>query len=120
MTNPKALKSYWRMNYASDRRKHRHRCRHCNRIVQDGQPVFMARIGDGRKTKVLHVNKCADAIAVHDATELQLLECHGMQYLAGCGSKAAQDWLDASALTKTRPSIPQTPVYSPEPSNEQP
>lgn len=99
MTTPEA---YWRMTYAADRRKHKHRCRHCNRIVQPGEEVFMARMLNG-KTKVLHVVQCADEIAIHDVTELALLECHGMRYLAGLGFTAAQKWLDESPLTKTRP-----------------
>lgn len=96
--------SFWLMTYAASRRKHRHRCVHCNRIVLPGELVYMARVGNGRKTKVLHAEDCADAIVVHDATELALLECRGMQYLAGCGFPAAQKWLDDSPLTKTRPS----------------
>jgi len=64
----------------------------------------MARLSN-RKTKVLHVNHCAEQIAVNDVTELQLLECHGMSYVAGLGFPAAQKWLDESPLTKTRPMI---------------
>lgn len=94
--------AYWRVTYAADRRKHKHRCRHCNRIVQPGEDVFMARLKNG-KTKVLHVERCADQIAVNNVTELELLECHGMSYVAALGFPDAQKWLDASSLTKTRP-----------------
>jgi len=100
----KQPEAFWQMTYAADRRKHRHRCRHCNRIVQPGEEVFMARLSNG-KTKVLHVEQCADQIAVNNVTELELLECHGMKYVAGLGFPAAQKWLDESQLTKTRPMV---------------
>ena len=64
----------------------------------------MARLSN-RKTKVLHVDHCAEQIAVNDVTELALLECHGMRYVASLGFRAAQKWLDESPLTKTRPMI---------------
>jgi len=60
----------------------------------------MARV-DNRTTRVLHVD-CGEQMAGNDVTELQLLECHGMQYLARRGFPAAQRWLDQSPLTKTR------------------
>ena len=100
----KIPEAYWRMTYVANRRRHKHRCRRCKRIVQPGEEIFMARIANG-KTKVLHVEGCADQIAIHGVTELELLECHGMQYVAGLGFPAAQQWLDGSLLTKTRPSI---------------
>jgi len=93
--------AYWRMTYSADRRKHRHRCRCCNRIVQPGEEVYMARLLGG-KTKVIHVEGCSDSeiMSRTGVTQLDLLECHGMSYLAGCGFSAAQEWLDASPLTK--------------------
>lgn len=45
--------------YRRDRRTHRHRCRSCNRIVRDGEPVLMVRTG--RRSFVVHVEECADA-----------------------------------------------------------
>ncbi len=63
--------------------------------------MYMARIRNG-KTKVIHATPCAERIIVNGVTELQLLECHGMQYLAACGYREAQEWLDNSGLTKTR------------------
>lgn len=96
--------AYWQMIYASNRRKHNHRCRHCNCIVKPGEKVFMARVFNG-KTKVLHAELCANQIAINDVTELALLECHGMQYLAKLGFPNAQKWLDDSPLTKTRPTF---------------
>ncbi len=100
----KQPEAFWRMTYAADRRKHKHRCRHCNRIVQPGEEVFMARVRNGQ-TRVIHVKDCADQIAINDVTQLALLECHGMRYLARCGYESAQKWIDESPLTKTRPMV---------------
>lgn len=44
--------------YRADRRKHRHRCKACRRIIQPGQPVLMARVM-GRKTVAVHL-ECAE------------------------------------------------------------
>lgn len=65
----------------------------------------MAKMANG-KTKVLHVEGCADQIAVNNVTELELLECHGMKYVAARGYPDAQKWLDESPLTKTRAMVP--------------
>lgn len=91
--------AFWECVYAADRRKHKHRCRRCSRIVQPGEHVYMARVANG--TNVLH-EACGQAEAFPGVTELALLECHGMQYLSRCGYSAAQQWLDNSPLTKTR------------------
>ena len=48
----------WSATYAHDRRAHRHRCRVCNRIVEAGEPVFMARV-KAKKTWTIH-DACAD------------------------------------------------------------
>lgn len=97
--------AYWLTTYAADRRKHRHRCRRCSRIVQPGEQVYMARVGRGG-TKVLHVECAAQPVRPGESTtELELLECHGMSYLARCGSREAQARLDANPLTRTRPSV---------------
>lgn len=47
----------WETDYKHDRRKHRHRCRSCNRIINAGEPVVMARVSRG--TIAMHV-ACAD------------------------------------------------------------
>ena len=46
------------IDYANDRRKHRHRCHCCRRIVDAGEPVIMAKVKD-RKTRVIH-EACGD------------------------------------------------------------
>jgi hypothetical protein len=54
----------WELNYASDRRKHSHRCRCCDRIIQAGERVLMIRLRGfrGKKTWALHVVPCADVL----------------------------------------------------------
>lgn len=46
------------IDYQHDRRKHRHRCIVCNRIVNTGERVLMVKIRKG--SKVAHIS-CADA-----------------------------------------------------------
>ena len=48
----------WEADYRHDRRKHRHRCRWCNRIVEEGERVLFGRVAP-RRTWVVHV-ACAD------------------------------------------------------------
>jgi hypothetical protein len=43
--------------YRHDRRKHRHRCRCCARIINEGEPVIMARVNKG--TFAIHA-ACGD------------------------------------------------------------
>lgn len=51
-------KRLWECDYGHDRRKHRHRCQCCRKIVKEGEAVTMYRFGD-KKTRVLHI-ECAD------------------------------------------------------------
>lgn len=44
----------WEATYAHDRRKHRHRCRACERIIDSGERVLMIRIPRGRGTWAIH------------------------------------------------------------------
>ena len=46
------------ISYAHDRRKHRHRCRCCRRIVEAGEAVIMIKKKD-RRTWVIH-EACGD------------------------------------------------------------
>lgn len=46
------------IEYAHDRRQHRHRCQCCSKIVNVGEKVLMWRVGR-KVTRVLHVD-CAD------------------------------------------------------------
>jgi len=47
----------WETEYKHDRRKHRHRCSHCNRIINAGENVLMTR--KTRGTVAMHI-ECAD------------------------------------------------------------
>ena len=49
----------WETEYKHDRRKHRHRCKHCRRIINAGEKVLMARITRG--TVSMHI-ECADIV----------------------------------------------------------
>lgn len=46
------------ISYAHDRRRARHRCRCCNRILNAGEQVVMAKVAD-RATYAIHVEPCA-------------------------------------------------------------
>lgn len=48
----------WECDYAHDRRKHRHRCRCCGKIINAGERVLMARVAN-RTTWALHAG-CAE------------------------------------------------------------
>lgn len=48
----------WEADYRHDRRKHRHRCRCCGRILNEGNRVLMAKVAN-RTTWALHI-ACAD------------------------------------------------------------
>lgn len=54
----------------------------------------MARV-EGRRTKVIH-ESCAAVVAEPQSgcTHRELLEIHGMQYLAGCGFERARRFVD--------------------------
>ena len=43
----------WTTEYRHDRRAHAHRCRCCNRVIQAGERVIMAKVAD-RKTYAVH------------------------------------------------------------------
>lgn len=51
----------WEAVYAADRRKHRHRCRCCRRIIEPGDNVLMWR-ETARVSRAVHLD-CADKIA---------------------------------------------------------
>jgi len=48
----------WEVDYRHDRRKHRHRCFKCNRIINTGERIVMCRMYRSRKTKAAHID-CA-------------------------------------------------------------
>lgn len=48
--------------YRNDRRKRRHRCRFCNRIIQPGERVIMWRPRGQRGYYAAHDDPCADEV----------------------------------------------------------
>jgi len=74
MTRP----SLFECSYAHDRRKHRHRCQGCTRIVEAGTTVLMWRV-DAKTTRVLHV-ECADKPSFDNLTHRQLAQLHCDEY----------------------------------------
>lgn len=48
----------WETTYASNRRKHSHRCRCCDRIIAEGERVLMVRLRGyrGNKTWAIHLD----------------------------------------------------------------
>lgn len=61
------------VTYANDRRKHKHRCQCCRKIVSIGEQVLLYRITGG--SRVLHV-LCADRPSFDGLTFRQLGELH--------------------------------------------
>lgn len=57
----KPFSRMWETDYKHDRRAHRHRCRRCNRIINDGERALMMRVLGKRKTWAVHAPECADA-----------------------------------------------------------
>lgn len=69
----------WKVErYAHDRRAHRHRCQCCRKIVNAGEPVFMAKV-QAKKTRVVH-ETCADKIAINDCSWRELMKLHAFNY----------------------------------------
>ena len=91
---------YWLANYSAARRSHHHRCVACNRIVKDGEPVFMARVTGGGH-KALHEGCAARRFGGFDGvTHLNALEAWGYEYLANCGWAQAKAWVETSPFFK--------------------
>ena len=82
----------WSCEYAHDRRAHRHRCRACNKIIDAGELVFMAR-ASGRKTIAIHY-ACAGAREADGISAIERMEFIGVSHAAKCGSRLAKQWLD--------------------------
>ena len=57
--------------YRNDRRKHRHRCRWCNKTMKDGAPALWYRHNKG--TWTVHVD-CADIPNIDGVTMRQLFQ----------------------------------------------
>jgi hypothetical protein len=74
------------VSYAHDRRAHRHRCRCCNRILNAGERVVMAKML-GHKTWAVH-DDCADKLNGDSGfTWRDSLTAWGTAYLRAIGYK---------------------------------
>ena len=92
-TMAKAPDATWETDYRHDFRNHRHRCLACNRIINKGERVLMAKVAD-RTTRALHID-CADKVALPadmnrdgvDWTWRMLVEAQGNEHLRKLGWK---------------------------------
>lgn len=82
----KAPAPFWEIEYHHDRRAHRHRCRCCSRIIEAGEQVIQARIGEQR-TLTIHAT-CGDLRHGTAAwTWRDAMRFWGLEYLKACGWK---------------------------------
>lgn len=91
---------FWSMTYSRSRRPHAHRCSCCNKIVQDGETVLMARRHKG--TVVIH-DTCRDAPYGAEGTPFtyrDFIEVRGMEHLAACGFRAAREWMETAPICR--------------------
>ena len=68
----------WETDYRHDRRKHRHRCFACARILAEGERVFMAKVAGTKTTRAAHL-ACTDTIASGDWTYRRLMTAHALR-----------------------------------------
>lgn len=85
----------WTCTYAADRRKHRHRCGVCNKILQPGQEVIMLRLNRG--SKAIHVETCS---AVEHSPGVDYAEAFR---LWGVERNAALGFAEAKRIVDTHP-----------------
>ena len=52
------MQRIWEADYRHDRRKHAHRCRCCQRILQDGDRALFMKLRSARGTWAVHI-ECA-------------------------------------------------------------
>lgn len=81
----KAPSPIWEVVYKNDRRKHRHRCRCCSKIIEPGMSVLMVRLARG--AWAVHI-ECADKFhgtAEQEWTWRDAFEAWGIKHLRACG-----------------------------------
>lgn len=77
--------SLFEITYAHDRRKHRHKCQCCRKIVNAGERVVMYKINH-KISRVFHV-ACADQPSFDNLTFRQLAQLHSDVYAQALGYK---------------------------------
>ena len=85
----RAAAATWEASYAHDRRKSRHRCRVCSRVLTDGESVVMTRVSAG-KTYAIHIECAALPAGTSKYNWRDLLTAWGNAYLRSVGHKVAQ------------------------------
>ncbi len=75
----------WTATYASDRRAHCHRCKHCHKIMKPGDDALMVRVS-ARQTLALHAACAAKPwVPSGSQTGADIFRTWGNAYLQGCG-----------------------------------
>jgi len=75
----------WEADYQHDRRKHRHRCCCCQRIIEAGERVLMAKVG-GRRSRAIHIYCAAKPHGTGGRwTYRDAMEAWGTDYLKKIG-----------------------------------
>lgn len=74
----------WEMEYAHDRREHRHKCRCCGRIVNEGESVIMTRM-TAKQTFVIHKACEKKQYGTSEWTWRKAMETWGNDYLRKTG-----------------------------------
>lgn len=77
----------YEIEYGHDRRKHRHRCASCNRIINAGDRVLMVKLQRG--SRAAHI-ECADKTHSGQWTVRDAFTAWGLAYQRLCGWKVPQ------------------------------
>lgn len=94
------------LDYRHDRRKHRHRCRCCSKVINDGERVLMAR--QPRASIAIHVVPCAN-VAFATASDVEnkagwlwrdAMECWGTMHLRACGFRVGEHPMEQAGAVK--------------------
>ncbi|TCL70610.1 hypothetical protein [Rhizobium sp. BK251] len=93
-------KPFWSMTYASDRRKHSHRCQCCRKIIAEGDAVIMARVV-GKATRCIHESCAKKPYGGSKFSWRDALEAWGMEYLANCGFQKAKDFVETAPIWRS-------------------
>ena len=75
----------WQTEYRHDRRAHRHRCRCCNRILNEGDQVIMTRAGN--KTVAIHAECASKPHTPGRWTWADVMLAWGIEHLRAQGFK---------------------------------
>lgn len=95
----KAPAPTFEITYAHDRRQHRHRCRCCSKIIQDGARVLMVRLQ--KKTWAVHI-ECADKVNTPAGwTWRDSFEAWGTSHLRAIGWKLPEHPMAQAGAAKT-------------------